>query len=243
MLNQANHWMEIAGAAVDGLLVFRILMLRLHRVYLFITLFCLVGVFFDGVQLWLGVGSPEDIRVSLYSRFLYAFLFPLAAWDVFEEVKTEVAKLRRLAIIRLISGLIFAAIFGLIASAFYGDSDASGESAQLYVLAVIIWAGASTATLAFLWTLHRQIRAHNIICPNNTFVWMLFFELTLVAELLNCLEVIVYPVINSAFLTQTAKDFVDLLFLSYGILITAWCILKLRGIASGVPSTPENASL
>lgn len=238
MLDQTNHWMEIAGTAVDGLLVCRILMLRLHRVYLFITLACLVGVFFDVTQLWLGAGSPEDIRVSLYSRFLYVFLYPLVAWDVFEEAKNETAKLRRLAVVRLISGLIFAAIFGFIASAFFQESETNGESAMLTTLAVVLWAGTSTATLAFLWTLHRQIRKQNIVCPNNTFVWMVFYELVLVGEVLSCLFAIAYPLINS-----TAEAFVNLSLLTYGILITAWCILRLRGIASDVPSTPENASL
>jgi hypothetical protein len=230
--------MEIAGTAIDGLLVCRILMLKLHRLYLFITLACLVGVFFDGVQLWLGAGSPEDIRVFLYSRFLYVFLFPLAAWDVFEEAKTEISKLRRLAIVRLISGLFFAAIFGFIVSAFVQNNETEGEPVTLATLALVLWAGASTATLAFLWTLHRQIRAQNIVRPNNTFVWMVFYELTLAGEVLNCLGVIVFPLMS-----QTAQDVVNLLFLTYGIGIGVWCILKLRRVASDVPSAPASASL
>lgn len=230
--------MEIAGTAVDALLLCRILMLRLHRVYLFITLACLVAVFFDAVQLWLGPSSPENIRVSLYSRFLYVFLYPLVAWDVFEEAKTETAKLRRLAVVRLISGLIFAAIFGFIASAFFEETETSGQSALLVTLAVVLWAGTSTATLAFLWTLHRQIRKQNIVCPNNTFVWMVFYEFILVGEVLSCLIAIAYPLVNAK-----AEDLFNLVLLTYGIVVTGWCILKLRGIASGVPSAPENASL
>ena len=217
-------------------------MLRLHRIYLFITLACLLALFFDLVALWLGTSSAEGQRVFLYNRFLYAILFPLAAWDSFEEVKTQIAKLRRLAAARLVSGLFFAAIFGLIMSAFFETKDANGGSALVTTLGLILWAGSSTASLAFLWTLHRQIRAQNIARPNNTFVWMTYYELSLIGEVLSCLSLLVLASAAAYVSSQTA-DTLNIAFNSYGILVTAWCILKLRAVASDFPSAPENASL
>src|SRR3982751_582503 len=98
MLHQASHWTEIAGIAVSALLLCRVLALRLHRVYLFITLVCLLDLLFGGIELWLGDRSQASSRIFLYSRFVYAFVYPMVAWDVFEEMKAQVGKLRRLAI-------------------------------------------------------------------------------------------------------------------------------------------------
>ena len=137
MLHQTSHWIEIASLAVGALLLCRVLLLRLYRVYLFITLACLLDLLFGGVFFWLGDGSQANDRVFLYSRFIYALVYPMAAWDVFEEIKTQVGKLRRLAIGRLISGLFFAVIFGLIMAAFTDTGDANSESIVLSTLALI----------------------------------------------------------------------------------------------------------
>ncbi len=228
--------MEVAGTAIDCLLLGRILMLRLHRIYLFITLICVMDVFFDGVGLWLGESSQGG-AVFLYSRFLYAFLFPLAAWDVFEEVKTGVSKLRRLAAARLVSGLFFAAVFGLIASAFYGNNDADAGPGIAGTLGLLLWVGSSTAALAFLWTLQRQIRAQQIARPRNTGVLMMFYELYFAGQILSCLCLIVVQ------LLPKSLDLMGIVLQSYQILIVTWCILKLRAAASDVPSEPANASL
>lgn len=237
MLDQANHWLEIVGTAFDGLLLCRILLLRLQRVYLFITLACVLELLFDGVGLWLGSASQENFRVFLYSRYLYALIYPLVAWDVFEELKDQISKLRRAAIHRLISGMIVATIFGLIVSIFVDTSDNTGEPVFITTFGLVLWAASCTATLAFLWTIQKQIREQKIPRPNNTFVWMIYYELTLIGELLTCLSLIIVPLMNTS-----VADVLDLLFLSYGIAITGWCIFKLRGLGSGVPSTPQNQS-
>jgi hypothetical protein len=193
--------------------------------------------FFDVVSLWLGTGSQENLRVFLYSRFLYAVLFPLAAWDVFEEVKTQVGKLRRLALARLVSGLFFASVFGFVASLFVGSEDTNAEPTLLATSGLIIWAGSSTATLVFLWSLHRLMRGNRIDTPNNTHVWLVFYELSLIGELLSCLAFLVVP-----FLKAPSSDILNVLFLAYGIGVTSWCIWKLKALPSGVASSPENAS-
>jgi hypothetical protein len=68
MVSQLNHWIEIAGSAVDALLLFRVLQLKLYRVYVFITLSCVLAVFFDGLMLWFHSDSREFARILIYSR-------------------------------------------------------------------------------------------------------------------------------------------------------------------------------
>ncbi len=237
MLSQANHWVDIAGTVIDGLLLCRVLLLRLHRVYLFITLICLLGLFFDVVLLWFGPSSQESARIFLYSRFLYAMLFPAVAWDVFEEMKPQISKLRRLGIIRLISGLLLATIFGLIVSAF-AENEPGAPPARLATLAIVLWAGSSTASLTFLFALRKNLRAQKIELPRNTFVWLIFYQLSFAYEILSCFFVVVAPLLKSP-----ATDIVELVLSIYDIAITSWCIVKLRALPSDVSSAPEKASL
>ncbi len=237
MLTQANHWIEIAGVVVDAVLLLRILQLRLYRTYLFITLACVVGLFFDSVGLWLGTETRESVRVFLYSRFLYAFIFPAAAYDVWEEVKAQIARIRNLASFRLVASLTLAAIFGLIIAGFAGSEENGGEN-LVGTFAIILWAAASTASLAFLWSLHRQARAQKVVLPNNTSVWLLYYQLSLAGEVVACFWIIIGSQFNG-FVNNTLDFSLNL----YGILITLWCIWKLRALTSDVPSAPENASL
>ena len=238
MLTQANHWIEIVGTAMDALLLCRVLLLRLQRVYLFITLACLLSVFFDVVSLWLRADETGALHVFLYSRFIYAVVFPLVAWDVFEEMKSQVAKLRRLAVGRLVSGLLLASVFGFLVSTMAESTQENGEPATLGVIGLILWAGSTTAALAFLLTLHRAIRVQKLERPHNTSVWLAYWELTLVGEVLEC-----FFFLAASLLKKTGVDVVDILFNTYGIAITGWCIFKLRALPSDLTSERANASL
>jgi hypothetical protein len=238
MLTQANHWLEFVATAVDAVLLLRILSLRLHRTYTFITLAAAIAVFIDGVMLWLGSGSKEFARVFLYSRFLYGFIFPAAAWDVFEEIRSQVAKLRRLAIFRLISSLILAAIFGFMIVGFAGVEDESGGPGVVPTLAFVIWAAAATASLALLWSMHRAIRAQNIETPRNTFVWLVFFQLVLVGEVFACLFTISGPLLGTL-----VRELLAFILTLYGVGVTAWCVFKLRAVPSDLSTASEKAKL
>ena len=236
MLSELNHWINITSMGVDVLLLLRILQLKLPRTYLFITLAAVLGVFFDAASLWLGPESRETIRLVFYSRYLYAFVYPAAAFDVWEEMKPQIVRIRRLAAMRLVMSLIFAALFGLIYTLVMG-SDAE-SLAVINTFAVILWAAASTASFAFLWSLHRAVRSQKMSIPGNTGVWLLYFQLLLAAEACACFLVIVGqqfgPVLNNA---------LDISLNLFSILITLWCVWKLRALASNVSSTPESASL
>ena len=234
MFAQLNHWIFIAVTAVDAILLLRVLQLRLHRMYLFITLACVLTLFFDAVALWLGPESNDNLQVFLYSRFLYVFILPAAAYDVWEEAKAQIAQIRRFAALRLVASLTLASIFGLIIAAVAGKEE--GGDALMDTFAIILWAATSTASLAFLWSMHRVVRAQNITTSANTTVWLIYFQLLLAAEVLTCFLLIA----GRAFST----DVIDILEFSlnlYQICITIWCIWRLRGTASSVPSTTENA--
>lgn len=238
MLNQATYWVAVAAAVADGLLLLRLLFLRLQRTYLFITIVCVLAVFFDVVTLWLGLQSAESGRVSLYSRFLYVLIYPAAAWEVFEEIRSRIAQLRRAAMLRLFSSVMMAAIFGLVLIAFADTGEAGGTQPVVTMMAVVLWTGSSVASLAFLWSMHRAVKKQQIALPNNTFVWLRFFELLLAAEVVTCIYAIGAPLMK-----QNVEDIVDIVLNLYGIAITLWCVRKLRAIASDVPSASENARL
>src|SRR3954453_9103659 len=237
MLEQSTHWLEIVGTALDGLLLLRVLQLKLHRVYAFLTLACALALFFDSVGLWLGMNSDANIRVFLYSRFLYTILYPLVAWDVFEQMAGQIAKWRRMAIVRLISGLVLTSVLGFLIAGSGDSSDSSGSGSVVGLIAVILWAGASTASLAFLLTVQRILSAQKLELPNNTFVWMRYFQLSLLAEVVNCFSSLVFSFVKST----PAIGVINIVFICYEIAITAWCLMRLRMIQSDVPSAPQQA--
>ncbi len=236
MLDQVTHWIEIASTAADGLLLLRVLQLKLQRTYVFITLACVLSLFFDGVSIWLGTQSREAGMAFLYSRFVWAFVFPAAAYDVWEEVKSQVARMRRFALFRMVSSLVLAAILGLVIASFAGNEE--GSQTLVGTFALIIWAAASTASLAFLWSMHRAMKAQKIDLSGNTAVWLLFYQLWLAGEVVSCFLVLAGQQFN-AFATSA----VDISLGLYSILITAWCIWRLRALPSSAPSAPESASL
>ena len=230
VLDHVLYWLGIAGTGIDALLLARVLQLRLQRTYLFITLACVLSLFFDGVQLWLAKDDVGNARVFLYSRLLWAFVYPLVAWDVFEEMRPQIAKLRRAATARLVSGLFFAALFGFIMTLVVNSDQEHADTTG--VLSIILWAGSCTASLAFLLSLQRALKAQQLLRPNNTAVWLVFYELTLVAEIVACFG----EVVTSVMRETTALDALNICLMIYGIAITVWCAVRLRRIPGDLAS-------
>ncbi len=237
MLDQTIYWVSIAGTAVDALLLGRILQLKLQRVYLFITLACVLAVLFDVAEIWFWSNSDARIRLFLNSRFVFAFVYPLVGWDVFEEMKSQISKLRRVAVGKLVSALFFATVLGLLMSLFVTPGDAGGQPSVLAILGIVLWAVSTTATLSFLWTLRRALQLQNIERPSNTGVWLIFWQLSLLAEIVACFLFLL------PFLKDTPGDIVNLVLAAYSMTITGWCIAKLRAVPSDVPSESANANL
>jgi hypothetical protein len=232
--------MEFVGTGADALLLLRILTLKLHRTYFFLTLLCVLAVFFDGVDLWLGDSPQRQIevtRVFVYSRFLFAFVFPVAAWDVFEELSNQLANVRRAAISRIATSLVLVCVCGLIFSGLGDSGDENSAWQFTTTFAIILWAGSASGSLTFLWIMRRTLRAQSLEPPNNTSVWLIFFALSMASEIFTCFFLFLDELIS-----LDLREVVQLLLLLYGIGITAWCIFKLRASPSDVTSTPVNAS-
>ncbi|HEX4748992.1 MAG TPA: hypothetical protein VH302_05570 [Bryobacteraceae bacterium] len=227
MIDRIDLWVFIAGTAADALLLARVLQLRLPRTYLYITLACIIGLFFDAVQLWFGIRSEETQRIFLYSRFLYAFLYPLAAWDVIEEMKGPVLQLRRVLAGRLVTGLLLTAAFGFILSLFLtSDNDQPFMSTAL---ALVLWAGASSSTLGFLWSMQRGVKAQQLVRPHNTFVWMTFYQLILLGEVVSCLGGALATLANA-----TVETLVEIVINLFVLGVTIWCIASLKRVSTDV---------
>lgn len=236
MLDHAVEWMEIVGTVADALLLVRILALRLNRLYTFFTLFCVLNVAFDVIAWWLGWDSQENVRVSAYAQFLFAIVFPLVAWDIFEEVKVQAVKLRKLRAPRLISGVMLSLIFGLIMTATVEDKEFSGMSSSVVFVGLVMWVGSCTTSLLFVWFVYKGVKSQNTEIPNNTPVLSFYVLLTLGFAIAEC-------TFSFFEFNPAIKGSIRLIFLSLNLAITTWCTVKLKSLPSDVPSAPEKASL
>lgn len=225
MLNQVIHWLEIVGTVFDALLLLRVLLLKLHRTYLFLTLFCATEVLFDIASWFYGWDSPASENIFFYSKFLYAVLFPLMAWDVFEEMPKQILRLRRAFGVRLVTGIFVSAIFALLVYATFDDTETGGPSALTQMTAMVVWTGSTCASMAFVWSLYRLFVKQKIATPHNTLIWTKFFLLTL----LSWLVYLAFLFVASA-LTETERNSVGLIFLLFDLGLTAWCIVRLRAM-------------
>ncbi len=226
MLNQINHWMEYAADAVDLVLLLRILALRLHRTYLFVTLACSLAVIFDAANLIYAHDLP---RVQIYSEMFLACIFPLAAWDIFEEIAPAVAALRRLAMLRTLASFIIISFFGLAWLSSFSESDDPTGLAFPVALSLIISTASAAGVLGFLWSMHRGMQLQKITLRKNTAVWMIFFGLLMAGQLASWLVLMA-----DEFLSPSARESFSPLAGAalnfYGIVITLWCAAKLRGL-------------
>lgn len=229
MLSEVNLWVERVGMAMDVLLLLRILQLRLARRYTFIALFAVLNLFYDGIEIWLGEMSAEFARVAILSRVVYAMVFPLVTWDLFEEARPGIEKVRRLAMTRMISSLLFITLWGLLIAAFTGENEASQFMMRL---AMVVWTGSVAATLAYLWVMHRGIKAGGLALPQNTKTWNLFFTVILAIEAVSCLLLLVLQTLEgeAAKVAESIGRVSDPILQIAATLATVWCLFRLRAI-------------
>src|ERR1700761_3156807 len=238
MLKHVIEWLQMVVTVVEGLLLLRVLSLKLHRVYAFITLYCVLNLFFDAASWYLGWETPETGHIFIYSLFFFAPLYPLASWDVFEESKTMLAKLRRLQMIRLVSGLFLTCLWALLRGLTIEPTDTSGNPIMAASIGIFLLTGSASACAAFLWFMYRFIRTNKLGIAHNTVIWMLFFILALTLQIADCLAEFIRSLIP-----PLASDLASLVLLSLDSVLFAWCILRLKAVPSDVPSAPEKASL
>jgi hypothetical protein len=237
-MKHAIEWLQMAVTVAEGLLLVRVLSLKLHRVYAYITLYCVLNLFFDAASWYLGWETPETGRIFIYSLFFFAPLYPLAAWDVFEESKTMVGKLRRLQMIRLISGLLLTSLCALLLGLTIEPTDASGNSMMAPFIGVFLLTGSASACAAFLWFVHRFTRANKIVLAHNTVVWIVFFILALLLEIIDCMAEFIRSLIPAL-----ASDLLSVALLALDFLVLGWCTLRLKAAPSDQPLAPEKATL
>ena len=241
MLNQINEWAEHVGMVLDLILMLRILTLKLRQTYTFITLFALMNLFYDGIELRLGDKSPEFQRVWFFSKFIFAVVYPLAAWDVFEEAKALLDQVRKIAMSRMITSLLFISLWGLLIAAFTG---AEGENQSQYMmrLALIIWTGSVAAVLSFFWVMRRGIKMQPFELPKNTIIWRWYFQLLLIVEAISCLLYMAFEFVSSDSV-KVAENLADVVYAALEVCVialTCWCVYKLRRVSSEVPNTSIN---
>ena len=222
---------------VEGLLLFRILSLKLYRVYAFITLYCALNLLFDGASWYVGWEAPEAATIFIYSLFFFALLYPLVAWDTFEESKTQLAKLRRAQTIRLVSGLFITGLCALLIGLNLEPTDPHGNSTLAVFIGVFLLTGSASACAAFLWFMYRFIRTQKIVIAHNTFVWAVYFMLALSLAIVDCMAVLIRPLIPAA-----AGDITGLVLLTLDLGLLGWCIVRLKAVPPDVASAPEKAS-
>jgi uncharacterized membrane protein len=200
--------------------------LRLQRTYLFLTLAAALAVMFDVANLLYAETSP---RVQIYSELFLGCIFPLAAWDIFEEVAQAVRALRRLAMLRTLASFIIISFFGLIWLSSMSDSDDPTGLAFPLALAMIVSTASAAGCLGFLWIMHRGAQLQKIPLRKNTLVWMLFFALLMVGQLASW-----FVFMLEEFLSQPVRDsmspIANVVLNCYGMGITLWCAAKLRGL-------------
>jgi hypothetical protein len=237
MLTQIGHWTEYAAAGIDLALLLRVLGLRLQRTYVFLTLACVLTVLFDAADLSLARDSAERQRVEVYASLLSAFVFPLAAWDVFEELGTVLAALRRIAILRTATSLLMVTFFGVILAASHGD-DPSGL-AFIFTLTLFASTGSATACLMFLWSVHRAMRQQKVAAANNTFVWMVFLRLFLFEQAAQWLILLVEETLGRR-TSPAFEEVTQIVLMSYVMAISIWCAVKLKALPKDLPSASLN---
>jgi hypothetical protein len=227
MLNQIIYWMNVVSTAADTLLLLRFLLLRLNRAYMFVGLYFVITVLLDAGFWIAGLHTPASDRLFVYSRFVMAVVFPLAAWDIFEEVQDQLGKFRRLHAVRLISGILMAGLFALILSSFVSsDEQVSGISGTVLESALALWTICAITSAIFLWNMRRSAKGQQIALPLNTRVLWLFFMAILLCEVAQSIEVLVGPLI------ARFADHLEIAFGALNLALVLWCTVRLRRIAS-----------
>lgn len=225
----------MAETVLEGLLLLRVLSLRLYRPYLFITLYCLLSVMFDGAAWWAGWTTDAAQQIGTVQSFFFAILTALAAWEVFDEIAAQAAKWRRLELGRLVSGILLSSVFALLIFANVPIQDDHGNSVALSLAGLLVWAGCASASLAFLWFTCRSLRKQKVGFMPNTFVWAVFFMVSNVITVTYCLFVLLGPTVS-----KLASQWGILVLQCADAAIVGWCILKLKRTGAVVSAVSAN---
>lgn len=227
---------------LDLALMLRIVALKLHRTYIFIALFALLNLFYDGIGLVLNTQSEDFSRVVFLSRFVFAVVYPLVLWDLFEEASPAIDKLRKFAVSRMINSMIFICLWGLLIAAF--TSNDGDRMSYVMQLSVIVWTGSVAAALAFLWVMRKGVRLNSLPLPHNTTIWSRYFTVVLIIEACSCVLLLVLSSLSGEQnkLSEPIAQISDSVFGICEIALTVWCVMKLRPANSDETNVPAKVS-
>ncbi|MCU1292157.1 MAG: hypothetical protein JWP08_1007 [Bryobacterales bacterium] len=236
MLDQIVRWMQIIGTFMEFLLLLRMLILRFQRVYLFLTLYAVINFLVDASIILVGTESDPGNRIFFYSRFLFAVVYPLAAWDVFEEAKAQVSKIRRIHLPRLVSGMFITFLLGIATSFGIEDQYFKGTSTSTDFMGLFLWLGAASTSLLFTWNVFRTSRKGDVLLPSNTSVWAVFFLITFARAVIDCgFDV------AGGLLPHGAFQVINAILLLFDLSLITWCLVRLKPLSPDVTSAPEKA--
>ncbi len=230
--------MQVFETFLEFLLLGRMLLLKMQRTYVYLTLYAAITVLLDTASLVVGIESDPGVRIFFYSKFLFALLYPLTAWDVFEEARTRVSKLRRLHLPRLITGVFLSVILGIVVSLGVEDQDYKGTSSTTDFIGLFLWLGAASTSLLFTWNVFRSGRSSDVVWPNNTFVWAIFFLLTFARAVIDCAVDVA-----DGLIPHTAFQVLAVVFTLFDACLIVWCAARLKPLPGNSTSEPEKASL
>ena len=238
MLLQIIHWTNMAGTVLEGLLLLRVLTLRLQRMYAFVTLYWASSLIFDGAAWAFGWESAATSRLTAYTLFVSALIFPLVAWDVFEEMKPAITQLRLQQASRLVSGMFLTLLLTAIWFALSGDEAEKDPDGLLTSCGVLLWFGAACVSSMFVWSLRHLARKQQLVVPRNTSVWTTVFLLLMWAVIADALAAMtaVYAGQNAVQVITLAIDIVQSAAM-------AWALLRVRAIPSQTSPEPQEARL
>ncbi|MGC2660700.1 MAG: hypothetical protein WA324_22315 [Bryobacteraceae bacterium] len=231
-MKEAMYWTMLAGSVLDTLLLVRVLGLRLQRIYAFITLDCLLSACLDWFSMYLGWDSRESFRVFAFTRFLYAALTPLIAWDVFEEVKLESAKIRRPEAARMVISLLVTAFLWVVLSVglLFGDSSQAVDWPE--ATGPILWYAACLFGMFFIWRTRRGLMKQGTNLPRNTTVWSLYYLLTWGCSMLG--------IVPELFNLKVNGDIFNMASNGWLMACTIFCLFRLRGAPAEVATVSRD---
>jgi hypothetical protein len=130
-----------------------------------------------------------------------------------------------------------APIFALVFSLGVEDSDTGVVSSLLLYFAFFLWFSTALACFLFVLSIFRACRKDKIPITGNTYVWMVFFGVSFLREMIDCF------VLNTGrYVGASAVDIINLFLIAVDVALSVWCIVRLRGTRSDEPAQ-ENVSV
>jgi hypothetical protein len=165
-------------------------------------------------------------------------MYPLAAWDVFEEAKSLVSKIRRVHLPRLVTGIFLTLLLGFATSFGIEDQNYKGTSSITDFVGLFVWLGAASTSLLFTWNVFRTARHSDTPIPKNTRIWAVFFLITFARAIIDCAFDVADGLIPHA-----AFQIIAVVLTSFDLCLVAWCTVKIKPLPPDATPAPEKASL